>query len=107
MLQPRSSAGRRYTKRAKEFTLPSTLFPAGKAVLTTASTLSARCPGSRRHTAWWSMSEAKRTNPRQWEIALEWLDRADGDLRIAESCCRKRLIYRGAPHSTVSRRLKK
>src|SRR2546421_9562178 len=30
------------------------------------------------------MSEAKRTDPRQWEVAQEWLDRADGDLRIAE-----------------------
>jgi HEPN domain-containing protein len=30
------------------------------------------------------MSEAKRTDSRQWEVALEWLDRADGDLRIAE-----------------------
>src|SRR5437763_1628143 len=84
MRQRRSSAGRRYTKRAKGFTLPSILFPADKVVLTTASTLSARCPGSRRHTAWWSMSEAKRTDPRQWEVAQEWLDRADGDLRIAE-----------------------
>jgi HEPN domain-containing protein len=30
------------------------------------------------------MSEAKRTDPRQWEVALEWLERADEDLRIVE-----------------------
>jgi HEPN domain-containing protein len=30
------------------------------------------------------MSEAKRTDPRRWEVALEWLDQADGPLRIAD-----------------------
>jgi HEPN domain-containing protein len=30
------------------------------------------------------MSEAKRTDPRQWEVALEWLERADADIRIVE-----------------------
>ena len=30
------------------------------------------------------MSETKRTDPRRWKVVLEWLDRADGDLRIAE-----------------------
>lgn len=30
------------------------------------------------------MSEATAISPEQWELALEWLARADGDVRIAE-----------------------
>jgi len=30
------------------------------------------------------MTEVKRTDPRQWEVALEWLERADEDIRVAE-----------------------
>ena len=30
------------------------------------------------------MTEVKRTDPRQWQVALEWLERADGDIRVVE-----------------------
>src|SRR2546423_10020732 len=89
MHQRRSSAGRRYTKRGKGFALPSILFRAGKVVLTIASISSARCIGSQRHTAWWSMTEVKRTDPRQWQVALEWLERADGDIRVGVLIARR------------------
>src|SRR5438045_4656429 len=84
MLHRRDSVGRRCPKRAEGFALPSILFHVEKVVLTTASISSAHCPGSQRHMAWWSMTELKRTDPRQWEVALEWLDRADEDIRIVE-----------------------